>query len=775
MSDYRDTEAAGTGPVLPSSHEPGRCVAAFIDAISGPADVISAVTTAAESLVAILAADSVEILQDGSTLATAGEVTPALPVPSAPSVGAARSADVDRSVLTVAIGRQAGRQLVAVRGAGIPFMDVEADLATGLSAALALQLAALDHLAEQRRNPSNDAEAAAHEARTGRALLEQLAVVQRAVARRAPLSEIFDAITAGARSLLGDAITALAMRESDDPHMLHLASACGFPDDVRHRLWRMPVTSAGASGQAILRDEVVVLAQYAQSPNALQDGVDAGLHAGMAAPVRHHDKVVGSLFVGSRRPDRVYGSADQAVLTAFAEHVGVAIEAARAVDGLYQAFHDPLTGLASSALFRNRLVHALACAARDKARVAVVLFNLHRFKTVNDTFGHAAGDLLLTGVAERLSAGLRATDTLARFGADEFAILLAGVERTDQAMEVTERLAASLSDPYWIGGREVSIDSTAGIAFSALGERDADALLQGADLALTAAKQDGPGCIEVFEPSMQTVRARRAALEIDLRQAVDRNQLRLHYQPIVDLSDGRVTGCEALVRWAHPERGTVSPLDFISLAEETGHIVSVGSWVLHEACRQAAAWNRALPGADLHITVNLSARQMRRPDLPDLVAAVLRQTGLGPELLTLEITESVLVHDVDATVRQLHKLKALGIRLAIDDFGTGYSSLAYLRRFPVDILKIDKMFVDDIAGETPGASLTPAIVGIGRTLGLVTVAEGIEQADQCQPLLDSGCDQGQGFYFARPQPAAEIEKLLFAAYGRRLVRPLSAL
>ncbi|MEV6595785.1 GGDEF domain-containing protein [Actinoplanes sp. NPDC051346] len=748
--------------------EPGRSVAAFIEAISGTSDVLSAALAAADSMATILAADTVAILQDSATVAVRGALDPELPQPRVPATGAACETAGGRSVLTVAIGRHTGRRLLAVRDTGSPFVDTEADLATGLSAALALQLATLDHIAEQRRYAGDDAEAAAQDARTGRMLLEQLAVVQRAVARRAPLSEIFDAITEGARSLLGDALSALAMREGDDPDMLHLASACGFSDELRHRLWRAPLETAGITGKAIRSGEVIVVEGYPHSPDATKEAVEAGVQAAMAAPVRQHDKVVGGLFVASRRPDRVYGPADQAVLTAFAEHVGVAIEAARAVDGLYQAFHDPLTGLASSALFRNRLVHTLALAAREQSRVAVVLFNLHRFKTVNDTFGHAAGDLLLTGVAERLNAGLRATDTLARFGADEFAILLAGVEQAEPAMEVTERLAASLRQPFWIGGREVTIDSTAGIAFSALGERDADALLQGADLALTAAKQDGPGCIEMFEPGMQIVRARRAGLEMDLRHAVERNQLLLHYQPIVDLTDGRVTGCEALVRWAHPERGTVSPLDFISLAEETGHIVSVGSWVLHEACRQAAEWNRTLPGAGLHITVNLSARQIRRPDLPDLVAGVLRQTGLPAELLTLEITESVLVHDVDATVHQLHKLKALGVLLAIDDFGTGYSSLAYLRRFPVDILKIDKMFVDDIGVETPGASLTPAIVGLGRTLGLVTVAEGIEDASQWQPLLDSGCDQGQGFYFARPQPAAEVEKLLFDAYGSRV-------
>ncbi|MFC3382379.1 putative bifunctional diguanylate cyclase/phosphodiesterase [Couchioplanes azureus] len=752
--------------------EPGRSVAAFIEAISGTSDVVSAAIAAVDSMAAVLAADTVAILQDRAVLAVRGVLDPGMPQPRVPATGAACETAGARSVLTVAIGRHTGRRLLAVRDGGSPFVDAEADLATGLSAALALQLAALDHLAEQRRYAGSDTEAAAQDARTGRMLLEQLAVVQRAVARRAPLNEIFDAITAGARSLLGDAIAALAMRDGDDPDMLHLASTCGFPDEVRHRLWRASLDAAGVTGQAIRRDEIVVFDGSAQAPESADDGIEAGVQAAMAAPVRHQDKVVGGLFVASRRPDRVYGPADQAVLTAFAEHVGVAIEAARAVDGLYQAFHDPLTGLASSALFRNRLVHTLALAAREKSRVAVVLFNLHRFKTVNDTFGHAAGDLLLTGVAERLSAGLRATDTLARFGADEFAILLAGVEQAEPAMEVTERLAASLRRPFWIGGREVTIDSTAGIAFSALGERDADALLQGADLALTAAKQDGPGCIEMFQPGMQVVRARRAGLEMDLRHAVERDQLMLHYQPIVDLSDGRVTGCEALVRWAHPERGTVSPLDFISLAEETGYIVSVGSWVLHEACRQAAEWNRSLPGAGLHITVNLSARQIRRPDLPDLVAGVLRQTGLAPELLTLEITESVLVHDVDATVHQLHKLKALGVRLAIDDFGTGYSSLAYLRRFPVDILKIDKMFVDDIGVETPGASLTPAIVGLGRTLGLVTVAEGIEDASQWKPLLESGCDQGQGYYFARPQPAGEVEKLLFDAYGSRVVGTL---
>jgi len=307
----------------------------------------------------------------------------------------------------------------------------------------------------------------------------------------------------------------------------------------------------------------------------------------------------------------------------------------------------------------------------------------------------------------------------------------------------------------------VYVDASVGIGFSGLGERDSEVLMQNAELAMHEAKRKGKGRYEVFDPGMHASLRKSLDMEADLRRAVVRKEFVLHYQPIVELSTRRITGLEALVRWIHPERGMVPPLDFIPLAEETGLILPIGHWVLQEACRQVSVWNASRSGQPpLTISVNLSARQLQQPELPTVVADVLREAGLEAGCLVLEITESLLVHDTDATAARMRALKDLGVRLAVDDFGTGYSSLAYLQRFPVDILKIDKSFIDDLGREGKAAALAPAIVRLGQTLELSTVAEGIELAEQYGQLFASGCELGQGYYFAKPLTADEVEVLL---------------
>jgi diguanylate cyclase (GGDEF)-like protein len=593
-------------------------------------------------------------------------------------------------------------------------------------------------------------------------ILEKVIDVQRAAVRRASLQEVFDAVTAGAHGLLGDEIAGLRLRDRADPSMLQLVSFYGLPETVAWRLWRMPVDGSGAAGQAVLRDEVVVFDRYADSPAGIRELAEDGVSNAMAAPVRDNGEVIGSLIVASRRPGRTYLDIDRGLLAAFAEHVGAAIADAQAVDSLEQGFRDPLTGLASRALFNDRLAHALACAERDQTRTSVLTVDLDRFQSVNDALGHAVGDLLLGAVAERLRGCVRTTDTVARLGADEFAMLLHDVELRDRAIAVANRVQQVLRQPFPINGRDIFIDGSIGIAFGAVGHQDAETLLQYADLALHTAKKNGKGRFEVFEPVMHATLKKGADLESDLRLAVDRGEFVLRYQPIVALHSEEVSGFEALVRWIHPQLGMVPPLDFIPLAEETGLIVPIGTWVLQEACRQAADWNRRRAAAEpLSISVNLSARQLEQPHLTELVAEVLASTGLAGRCLTLELTESLLVNDVETTVARLEQLKALGVRLAIDDFGTGYSSLAYLRKFPIDILKIDKLFVDAVATETPETSLTGAIVHLARTLRLSTVAEGIESVDQCGPLRDSGCQLGQGYYFAKPLTSTDAESLLF--------------
>jgi diguanylate cyclase (GGDEF)-like protein/PAS domain S-box-containing protein len=418
----------------------------------------------------------------------------------------------------------------------------------------------------------------------------------------------------------------------------------------------------------------------------------------------------------------------------------------------HQAFHDPLTGLANRALVLDRIDHALTATRRDpKRRLAVLYLDLDDFKSVNDVWGHEAGDTLLREAADRIAGVLRPGDTAARLGGDEFAVLLEDLVEGDAAYELGARLIESLQAPYEVHGEELSISASVGIALNS-GDDDAAALLRNADLAMYRAKGDGKGRFEIYEVGMHATVVDRVALKADIRRALEAGEFAPHYQPIVDLATGRFTGVEALVRWHHPDRGLVSPAAFIPMAEETGLIIQIGSSVLHRACADAVSWRDEF-GADApqHMSVNLSPRQIQDPGLVDDVAAALASTGLPPSALVLEITESYLLADTDSAATTLAKLKALGIRIALDDFGTGYSSLTHLDRFPVDVLKIDKSFVDPLATIEGGrTSLVGAIVNLGLMLGIQITAEGIEGPEQLASLRAMGCELGQGFLFARP-------------------------
>jgi diguanylate cyclase (GGDEF)-like protein/PAS domain S-box-containing protein len=427
----------------------------------------------------------------------------------------------------------------------------------------------------------------------------------------------------------------------------------------------------------------------------------------------------------------------------------------------HQAFHDSLTGLANRALFENRVEHALARARRTRRPVSVLFLDLDNFKTVNDSLGHAAGDELLVAAAERLRGCLRPADTPSRLGGDEFGIVFEDATEVEQACRVAERILAALRNPFHVRGRDVFLTASVGIAMSADGTEGADELLRNADVAMYTSKAAGKGRVEVFRPNMHEAVLHRLELGADLRAAVERGEFGVLYQPIVDLRSKQITGVEALLRWNHPQRGLVGPMEFIVLAEETGLVLELGRWVLEESCRQAAEWFRRFPGrAPETVSVNLSPRQLQEPDLVEVVAAALAKSGLEPHHLVLEITETVMMRDVEATVGTLHALKELGVRIAIDDFGTGYSSLSYLRDLPIDIMKIDKAFVDGVEAGSQGAALARAIVGLGRTLNLTTVAEGIEHAQQVDQLRSMGCDLGQGFLFARPMGRNDIARLL---------------
>jgi diguanylate cyclase (GGDEF)-like protein/PAS domain S-box-containing protein len=431
----------------------------------------------------------------------------------------------------------------------------------------------------------------------------------------------------------------------------------------------------------------------------------------------------------------------------------------------HQAFHDPLTGLANRSLFRDRVRHALALRTRTRQPLAVLFLDLDGFKAVNDSLGHAVGDRLLGSVAGRLQSVVRPGDTVARLGGDEFAVLLEDLDGPHVAQQVAQRFIDELQNAIQLDGHEVFVGASLGLALAGPDD-DADVLLRNADLAMYRAKTLGKGRCEVFEPDMHAAALHRMEVENDLRHAVVRGELRLHYQPVVELETGRVVGVEALLRWQHPVHGLVSPDAFIGVAEESGLIVPVGRWVLSEACRQVAKWQRAT-GLPLRLSVNISARQLQAPRLAEHVARTLRSTGVRPNDLVLEITESMLVDDAERTIAKLHLLRELGVRLAIDDFGTGYSSLNYLRRLPVDVLKIDRSFVQGIGTESELAALTGAIVGIGRDLGLDTVAEGIEEQSQLDALRAMGCALGQGYLFAKALPADELAD--FLTVERRLM------
>ena len=432
----------------------------------------------------------------------------------------------------------------------------------------------------------------------------------------------------------------------------------------------------------------------------------------------------------------------------------------------HQAFHDQVTGLANRALFEDRVSHALSRLSRDTNPIAIMFIDLDDFKTINDSLGHTAGDRVLQTVATRLAATIRPSDTAARFGGDEFAVLLEGIGDSQQAAHLTERVISALEQPLLIEGQELFIGASVGICISNNHEDpSADDLLRNADVAMYMAKRDQKGSYRVFESTMHASAVARLELRADLQRAIDAGQLEVQYQPMIKLDGGNVYGFEALLRWHHPSKGAISPMDFIPLAEETGLIIPIGRWVLNQACHQAISLQQAFTGTGaLSINVNLSVKQLQSETILADVQDALQTSGLSPESLVLEITESVMMADTDLAVARLEALKALGVRLAMDDFGTGYSSLSYLNRFPVDILKMDRSFLRSGA---PDSGLAAAIVSLGDALNLQVVAEGIEQTTQLSTLRTLGCDLGQGFLFAKAMPMDAVLAYLTADATQR--------
>jgi diguanylate cyclase (GGDEF)-like protein/PAS domain S-box-containing protein/excisionase family DNA binding protein len=426
-----------------------------------------------------------------------------------------------------------------------------------------------------------------------------------------------------------------------------------------------------------------------------------------------------------------------------------------------RSFYDPVTGLPNRALFLDRCAHSLTWVRQDDDDpVAVILVDLVRFTVVNETLGHAVGDRLLAGVGQRLAAGVRPGDTVARFGGDQFAVMLDGIASTAEARDLAERLDAALREPFDIDGRDVFLTAGMGIAVGAPGVADPGDLLRDAEVALNRAKADRTSHQAIFEPGMSTETVERLDFEADLRHAIERDQLVLHYQPLVNLATNQVVGFEALVRWQHPERGLVPPLAFIPLAEETGLILPIGRWVLETACRQAQAWQRRFPDIRPMMSVNLSARQFAQPDLGTQIQEILASSGLPPASLELEITESVVMDSSEKAIEALRELRALGVKLVLDDFGTGYSSLSYLKHLPLDTIKIDRSFVAGLVDDDVNLPIVQAVISLAHGLGIEVTAEGIETVEQRDCLRRLACDRGQGYYYAVALPADRIEAVL---------------
>ena len=420
---------------------------------------------------------------------------------------------------------------------------------------------------------------------------------------------------------------------------------------------------------------------------------------------------------------------------------------------IHEAFHDPLTGLSNRALFTDRVEHALARRS-DVDRLAVLFMDIDDFKTINDSLGHAAGDLVLVAVAERVRACLRPEDTVSRLGGDEFAVLLEDAE-PGLASQIANRLLESLRRPFEIAGKLVHLEASVGVAFGSVDTGTANEMLRNADVAMYTAKDRGKGRVQVFESSMHAAALSRLEMKADLERALAQDELRLRYQPVFDLRTGKLSGFEALLRWRHPVKGETFPVHFIGLAEETGLIVPIGRWVLEQACQQAMAWTDLDPS--LTVGVNLSARQLHEAEFVDEVATILRETGLAPAALMLELTESSLMQDDEGRLREL---RSLGLRLALDDFGTGYSSLSYLSRFPIDQLKIDRSFTAELGSEMEESALVRSVVQLARAMNMQTVAEGIERPEQLNRVAAIGCDFGQGFLLARPMDAIRATNMV---------------
>ena len=604
--------------------------------------------------------------------------------------------------------------------------------------------------------------------------------------RLAP-KELLREIVERAAALVGVKHGFLYLLEDDGHGDVDLVARVGigaFGDYEGYHLTK----GAGVGWSVVGSGRPVVVDNYDEYPHRAHDFPLGAFGAVCGVPLTSGDETLGLIGLASGEVGRTFSEREVEALARFGQLASVALDNGRLFERAqtevrgraYAALHDMLTGLPNRTLLLNRLAEELAGAQRPAGRrssgtrIGFVLLDLDRFKVVNESLGHAAGDLLLTQVGQRLLKAARSTDTVARLGSDEFGILLGAVRSVREAELVAARIEAAIAEPFDLDGQEVSVGASIGLAVGrALAAYPGD-LLREAEIALHRAKMDPVRSTVLFDPEMRAQTLERATLEHDLRRAIERSELRLHYQPLVDLETGSVLGMEALLRWQHPVHGLVPPLSFIPLAEETGLILPIGRWVLETACRQVHEWQRDVrAAASLVVSVNLSARQFAQADLVVTVAAILDHAGLSPASLELEITESVVMDQSEAAIERLRGLRALGVKLVLDDFGTGYSSLSYLRRLPLDTIKIDRSFVSGLGMDEADLPIVQAVISLAHGLGMDVVAEGIETAEQLERLKELACDRGQGYFFARPLPPDRLRTLLEASPAERLELPAS--
>ncbi len=522
---------------------------------------------------------------------------------------------------------------------------------------------------------------------------------------------------------------------------------------------KLPSSTGSHAGYTLATGTPVIVKDWATETRFEQAEQLRGMSSGLTVMIRAANRSFGVLAIESA-DHREFGTQDVNFMQAIANVIGNAVERREEEERTrYEALHDPLTGLPNRNLFLDRLGRAIAQAERRKSSVAVLFLDLDQFKLVNDSLGHAAGDELLAAVAPRLEQGLRPTDTIARFGGDEFAVL-AEVKSERDAVRIAERIKAALSSPFKLRQREHFVSASMGISLGR-GEKAPEAMIRDADAALYRAKETGRGGYELFDSAMRARAVEHMRIENDLRRALDREELELHYQPIVGLRDGSIVAIEALLRWRHPEYGLTSPTSFIPVAEESQLIVPVGRWVIEEACTRVAEWQSIDPdAAPVRIAVNLSGRQIGDPELLPTVSAAVEASGIEPTTLSFELTESVLFEESGVSERVMRSLRGMGVRLVLDDFGSGFSSLGYLKRFPLDGIKLDRSFIENVADGLTDAQIVKAVVEMARALGLEIVAEGVETSDQLAAVRSLGCHQAQGFYFMPPLPADEVPGVL---------------